>query len=151
MHVCKISLVKHIVKFMLEYNLFLGKLSRMILKQHMTYLCVAKYHQIIKQLTNFYSRISGPIPVAASLLKINQNKDICQHNNNSMMPTARAAAFSTAHSYIKRQCMAFNMLRQISPNLWPLINRNICWDDLKHSTVWCRHSVFSSGGVKGCK
>jgi hypothetical protein len=151
MLVYKISLVKHIVKFMLEYNLFLGKLSRMILKQHMTYLCVAEYHQIINQQINCYSRISRPIPVATSLLKINQNKDMCQHNNNSLMPTATAAAFSTAHSYIKRQCMAFNMLRQTSPNLWPLISRNICWDDLERSTVWCRHSVFSSGGVKGCK
>jgi len=47
-------------------------------------LCVAEYHQIISQLPNLYSRISGPIPVAATLLKINQNKDICQHIINSL-------------------------------------------------------------------
>jgi len=66
-----------------EYNRFFGTLSRTILQQHMTYLCVVEYHQIISQLPNWHSRISGPIPVAASLVKINQNKDVCQHNNNS--------------------------------------------------------------------
>jgi hypothetical protein len=117
------------------------------LKQQTTDLYVADYHQIISQITNLYSRISGSIPEAASLLTINQNIIITVF----VKPTATAAANNTALAFKKGKCIEYKMLRQTSPNLLPLNNTNICCHVLKSFTVWCKHFVFSSGEVKACK